>query len=123
MKTERVKFGKGVYGMMRYMERVARTITTGNGLETYHFYQLEWLGDVVTVKKASKKGGWNVYVNDVYKDGFNFLNDAMNWVANVWGNEPVMTYNMLNREAGEFPIARKQKGGCCDPATERYHCM
>lgn len=40
-----------------------------------------------------------------------------------WGDEPVMTYNMLNREAGEFPIARRQKGGCCDPATETYHCM
>jgi len=35
----------------------------------------------------------------------------------------VMTHNMLNRGAGEFPIAARDAGGCCDPATERYHSM
>ena len=35
----------------------------------------------------------------------------------------VMTHNLLNRDAGEFPIAARDAGGCCDPATERYHSM
>jgi hypothetical protein len=35
----------------------------------------------------------------------------------------VPTYNMLNREAGEFMIKRSMKDTCCDPATERYHTM
>jgi hypothetical protein len=37
--------------------------------------------------------------------------------------QQVMTYNMLNRAAGEFPISWQNKGTCCDPATESYHCM
>lgn len=110
------KFGKNVYGMMGYMVRVA----PGH-------YELKWLGDRVEVKKISGATRsaihWWVFVNGYPKARAKSLNEAMNWVANVWGNEPVMTHNMLNREAGEFPIARKEKGGCCDPATERYHCM
>ena len=51
------------------------------------------------------------------------MDAAMLWVDNVWGNEPVMTRNILNPAGGEFPIARKQYGGCCDPGTELYHCM
>jgi hypothetical protein len=35
----------------------------------------------------------------------------------------VKTYNMLNREAGEFDIRADLKGTCCDPATETYHSM
>jgi hypothetical protein len=37
--------------------------------------------------------------------------------------QEVPTYNMLNRAAGEFPISWQNKGSCCDPATESYHCM
>lgn len=40
-----------------------------------------------------------------------------------YGKMEVMTRNILNPEAGEFPIARSEKGGCTDPGTERYHCM
>jgi len=39
------------------------------------------------------------------------------------GADEVMTCNILNPDAGEFPIARASKGGCCDPATETYHSM
>lgn len=35
----------------------------------------------------------------------------------------VETYNILNPKAGPIMIKRSQKGGCCDPGTERYHCM
>ena len=37
--------------------------------------------------------------------------------------QQVMTHNMLNRAAGEFPISWQYKGTCCDPATESYHSM
>lgn len=35
----------------------------------------------------------------------------------------VETYNILNPGAGPIMIRKSQKGGCCDPGTERYHCM
>jgi hypothetical protein len=35
----------------------------------------------------------------------------------------VETYNMLNPKGGKVMIRKSQKGSCCDPATERYHCM
>jgi hypothetical protein len=35
----------------------------------------------------------------------------------------VETYNMLNPSAGKIMIRKSQQGGCCDPATERYHTM
>ena len=39
-------------------------------------------------------------------------------------NEPMVeTYDMLNPDAGTFLIPASQKGTCCDPGTERYHCM
>lgn len=119
----KVAWGKSTYGMMRYMERVYRKAITGSGWETYHYYQLNWLGDVVTIKKASRKGGWNVYVNDQYKIGYLYLDDCMDWVANVWGNEPVPTENLLNPKAGRLMIARKDRGGCTDPGTETYWSM
>lgn len=107
----KVHWGKKTYGMMRHLKKVA------NGQ-----YQLKWQGDTVDVKKAPE-GCWDLFVNGEPKAAMRTFNEALNWVENVWGNEPVMTYNMLNREAGEFPIARKHRGGCCDPATETYHCM
>ena len=39
------------------------------------------------------------------------------------GSDELMTCNILNPDAGEFPISRSMKGGCCDPATETYHSM
>ena len=39
------------------------------------------------------------------------------------GDREVLTSNMLNRSAGKFPIALRDKGGCCDPDTETYHTM
>jgi hypothetical protein len=39
------------------------------------------------------------------------------------GSETTKTVNILNPEAGEFDISRSEKGGCCDPSTETYHCM
>ena len=41
----------------------------------------------------------------------------------LFGHKKVKTTNILNPEAGEFDIELSLKGGCCDPATERYHCM
>jgi hypothetical protein len=35
----------------------------------------------------------------------------------------VETYNMLDPERRPIKIRKSQKGGCCDPATETYHCM
>jgi hypothetical protein len=44
------------------------------------------------------------------------------WV-NGFGNLEVTTRNILNPDAGEFTISRREKGGCTDPGTETYHCM
>jgi hypothetical protein len=111
----KVRWGKGTYGMMRYMGMVA----PGH-------YQLKWQGDVVDIKKlggARMASKWFVFVNSHPRYEAKTMEAAMYWVANVWGEEPVMTRNILNPAGGEFPIARKQKGGCCDPGTELYHCM
>ncbi len=35
----------------------------------------------------------------------------------------VPTTNMLGEKGNVVMIRKSQKGGCCDPATERYHCM
>lgn len=40
-----------------------------------------------------------------------------------YGDKKVLTTNILNPKAGSFPIKLRDKGGCCDPGTERYHCM
>ena len=110
----KVKWGKSTYGMMRGMVRVA------NG-----HYQMKWQGDVVDVtrEKVNKFGNWSVRVNGDMKAAMTSFDAAMNWVYNVWGEEKVASYNILNREAGVVWVSRKHKGGCCDPATERYHCM
>ena len=34
----------------------------------------------------------------------------------------VETYNLLNPSGGVVMIRKSQLGGCCDPATETYHC-
>lgn len=47
---------------------------------------------------------------------------AAKWLL-AFGNLQVMTRNILNPDAGEFPISRSEKGGCCDPGTETYHSM
>lgn len=108
-----VIWGKGTYGMMRYMRRVA------NGV-----YQLNWQGSAVAIIRL-KQGPykWVVKVDDVTKLYTETLNQAMFWVDNVWGNEPVETYNLLNKQAGPLKIARKNRGGCCDPGTETYWSM
>jgi hypothetical protein len=51
------------------------------------------------------------------------VKEAFEYLQYIWGNEQVMTCNILNPAAGKFPIARSLKGGCCDPGTETYHCM
>ena len=38
-------------------------------------------------------------------------------------NPQCWTQNMLNRKAGYISISASAYGGCCDPATERYHAM
>ena len=110
----KIHWGKSTYGMMRYM----RMISPGH-------YRLEWQGDVVEVKKHKDIGyhRWYVYVNREFKYDGKTFNEALGWVSNVWGNEPVETYNMLNRKAGPLTISRKERGGCCDPATETYWSM
>jgi len=110
----KVAWGKGTYGMMRYMERIA----AGH-------YQLKWQGDVVDIKKlvCVKRPIWDVDVNGNAVKCFKSLDAALNWVDNVWGNEPVETSNLLNPKAGKLQISRKNRGGCCDPGTETYWSM
>ena len=38
-------------------------------------------------------------------------------------NPQCKTRNMLNPKAGFIDIDAAGFGGCCDPGTERYHCM
>jgi hypothetical protein len=47
--------------------------------------------------------------------------DQENFDKNI--NYMTTTYNMLDPDRKPIPIRIADKGGCCDPATERYHCM
>lgn len=38
-------------------------------------------------------------------------------------NVMTTTYNMMDPERKPIAIRKSQLGGCCDPATETYHCM
>jgi hypothetical protein len=49
-------------------------------------------------------------------------NEALEAINEI-GNEIVKTHNLLNPEAGEIDIARRDWGGCTDPGTERYWSM
>ena len=89
-------------------------------------YEVRFCGESFILSRGPK-GGWSFQSDQplprtVAGRSFNTQREALAEL-DKWGDEPVMTYNMLNREAGEFPIARRQKGGCCDPSTETYHCM
>ena len=59
---------------------------------------------------------------DSRAERFKTRTEAAKFVSG-FGDGMVMTRNILNRDAGEFPIARRDKGGCTDPGTETYHCM
>jgi hypothetical protein len=48
---------------------------------------------------------------------------VMDSVAFAEADIMVVTYNMLNPKGGPVMIHKSQLGGCCDPATETYHCM
>ena len=61
-------------------------------------------------------------VVDVINGVFRTIADALKRIDD-YGETKVKTTNILNPEAGEFDIALSLKGGCCDPGTERYHCM
>ena len=50
------------------------------------------------------------------------LHEVLGYI-DALGDREVLTSNMLNRGAGKFPIALRDKGGCCDPDTETYHSM
>lgn len=39
------------------------------------------------------------------------------------GRDVMKTRNILNPDAGEIDILRRDWGGCTDPGTETYHCM
>ncbi len=43
--------------------------------------------------------------------------------AYAYSQEMVETINILNPKAGPIMIRRCDKGGPCDPGTERYHTM
>lgn len=50
------------------------------------------------------------------------------WVVASYGEwrdaEPMVeTYNLMDPERKPIPIRASEKGGCTDPATERYHTM
>lgn len=47
--------------------------------------------------------------------------DFQNFDTNI--NTWTTTYNMMDPDRKPVPIRRADLGGCCDPATERYHCM
>lgn len=47
--------------------------------------------------------------------------DFENFDKNI--NLMTTTYNMLDPTRKPIPIRMSDKGGCCDPATETYHCM
>lgn len=108
------KFGKSVYGMMRYLERKA----PGH-------YELKWQGSTVEIKKVSganrSAGHWFVFVDAYPKAKAKTFNEATDWVVKVWGQEKVESRNLLTGE--KIMVARADKGGCCDPGTERYWAM
>jgi hypothetical protein len=110
-KKAKVLWGKGTYGMMRYMAMVA----AGH-------YKLEWQGDVVDVV-AVKQGPyrWVVKVNRTVKFYASTRDEAMDYVANVWGRELVDSVNIMNNTP--IKVARSARGGVCDPGSESYWTM
>lgn len=67
--------------------------------------------------KRSCKAAYNKAqsVNDNFAFGTQEQYDALDVLVD--------TYNMLDPERKPIKIPLSQKGGCCDPATESYHCM
>lgn len=82
-------------------------------------------GTYVEIEKT-EAGNWELRAevdgSDRGRQLFKTRKEAFSAVFAI-GRETVKTYNILNREAGEFDIDRASRGGCCDPATERYHSM
>ncbi len=81
-------------------------------------------GAIVEVAKVGKVWEVDCMVDDVLRSlpDFPTRKEALSAICAI-GREEVMTCNILNPKAGEFPISRMDKGGCCDPGTERYHSM
>lgn len=67
------------------------------------------------MKRTKKRNGTPKYPADQYE-----AMSIEDWRAQDY---EVETVNILNPKAGPIKIRRSQKGGCCDPGTERYHCM
>lgn len=85
----------------------------------------------VTIDHDPKKKNWLCILDDANTGNdkgpglwsrYRTLTDALRAV-DTYGGRMVTTTNMLNPAAGEIPINLASKGGCCDPATETYHCM
>ena len=55
------------------------------------------------------------YVHDTLKGVLSLIN--------AHGDDIKTTRNILNPDAGEIEISRRNWGGCTDPGTETYHCM
>lgn len=72
-----------------------------------------------------RSGEWRA---DTVVDGrcISYVHDTRKGVLDLveaHGNDTMKTRNILNPDAGEIDIARRDWGGCTDPGTERYHCM
>lgn len=81
----------------------------------------------VHVKALFKQhsGEWRSVV-EVDGNLINYIHDTRKGVLDLieaHGRDIMKTRNILNPEAGEIDIERRDWGGCTDPGTERYHCM
>ncbi len=90
-------------------------------------------GTTAEIRKAKdvKCFTWYLVIEEKDNDGkvINVANGVFRTIADallridLYGQKKVKTRNILNPDGGEFDIPLSLKGGCCDPGTERYHCM
>lgn len=92
----------------------------GHKANIYHASTGAWNLSITEHVDFPDNSGWSW--NPVYQHSYRTMNQAL-IAINEYGKNEVETINILNPEAGKFMISLHQKGGCCDPGTERYHCM
>ena len=121
---------------MVYMIGKMDTFTDASGATVRYFNQCRGLNRATYWRDltAKSKGAATRLVNMATKKAITkndydpsnpiFALDSREYIARVdYYNPLCWTRNMLNPKAGLISIRAAAYGGCCDPGTERYHCM
>jgi hypothetical protein len=109
------------------------TFVDASGATVHYFERARGLGrgywqDVTAKSKGAATRAVNAANARVIKGEGN-QNPYFSITGEQWNenqalfNPQCKTINMLNSKGGYVEISAGAYGGCCDPATERYHCM